>query len=76
MGEDNFAEALDLATVNKAINAIMITGQSYKIGSRMLTRANLTELRKLRDQLMREEAAKNADASLIDGAYVSYLEPR
>lgn len=76
MGEENITEILDLATVNRAINAIMITGQSYKIGSRMLTRANLTELRKLRDQLMREEAAKNGDTSLIDGAYVSYFEPR
>ena len=69
-------EGLSLAKVDEAINAILLTGQSYRIGSRMLTRANLTELRKLRDELMRQEAAENTDASLIEGAYVSYLEPR
>lgn len=69
-------EGLTLAKVDEAINAILLTGQSYRIGSRMLTRANLTELRKLRDEIMRQEATKNTDASLIEGAYVSYLEPR
>ena len=45
-----------LAQVDKALTAVMVGGQSYKIGSRSLTRANLTELRKLR-------AAKPGDCS-------------
>ena len=42
--------------VDKAIHAILVGGQSYKIGSRSLTRANITELRKLRSDLAAEIA--------------------
>ena len=38
--------SLLLSEVNKAIATVMVGGQSYKIGSRSLTRANLTELRR------------------------------
>lgn len=45
----NYGDPAALLTeVNKAIAAVMVGGQSYKIGSRSLTRANLTELRNLR----------------------------
>ena len=41
----NYGDPAALLTeVNKAIAAVMVGGQSYKIGSRSLTRANLTEL--------------------------------
>lgn len=43
--------SLLLSEVNKAIATVMVGGQSYKIGSRSLTRANLTELRNLRADL-------------------------
>ena len=40
----NYGDPAALLTeVNKAIAAVMVGGQSYKIGSRSLTRANLTE---------------------------------
>ena len=45
-----------LAQVDKALTAVMVGGQSYKIGSRSLTRANLTELRKLRADLAAQVA--------------------
>ncbi|MBQ8144543.1 MAG: peptidylprolyl isomerase, partial [Butyricicoccus sp.] len=64
-----------LAEVNNAITAIMVGGQSYKIGSRSLTRANLSELRALRDQLMAENA-RGADEGLIGGCFVAEFLPR
>ena len=50
--ETNYSDpAYLLSEVNKAIATVMVGGQSYKIGSRSLTRANLTELRNLRADL-------------------------
>lgn len=40
-----------LELVKKAIKEILTTGQSYKIGSRSLTRADIGELRKLKAEL-------------------------
>ena len=40
----NFTPAELLAEVNKAIQAVLVGGQSYKIGSRSLTRADLNLL--------------------------------
>ena len=45
-----------LADVNTAIRKVL-QGQSYSLGSRSVTRANLTELRALRDDLKAEIAA-------------------
>ena len=61
--------------VNKAITAVLVGGQSYKIGSRSLTRANITELRKLRDELAAEIAAEGKN-SLLDGASVALFDGR
>ena len=43
-------EAL-LEQVNQAIAAVLAGGQSYRIGSRQLTRADLSMLKTLRDDL-------------------------
>lgn len=48
-----------LEEVNKAIYTIMVGGQSYKIGSRELTRANLKELKELRTMLKSEISEGN-----------------
>ena len=37
-----------LSEVNKAISTVLVGGQSYKIGSRQLTRADLGMLRELK----------------------------
>ena len=61
--------------VDKAITAVLVGGQSYKIGSRSLTRANITELRKLRAGLAAEIAAEGKNW-LPDGAGVAFFEGR
>ena len=47
----------ELKDVNKAIKTILGGAQSYAIGSRSLTRANLAELRKWKKELEEEIAA-------------------
>lgn len=64
-----------LNEVNNAINTILVTGQSYKIGSRSLTRANITELRNLRKELQAEINANNS-GSLLDNCFVAIFDGR
>lgn len=40
-----------LAKTQEAINQILVTGQSYEIGPRKLTRADLGQLMKLKESL-------------------------
>ncbi|HIU56205.1 MAG TPA: peptidylprolyl isomerase [Candidatus Ornithomonoglobus merdipullorum] len=49
-----------LEEVNAAISAILMGGQSYKIGSRTLTRADLATLYKMKNEL--ESAVSEAEA--------------
>lgn len=66
--------AADLLTeVTTAIRKILIGGQSYQIGSRKLTRADLYQLRKLKEELQAEVAAEG-DSSLLDNTYVAFFE--
>lgn len=44
-------DATLLTNVKAAINSILIGGQSYTIGSRTFTRADLKQLRELRQEL-------------------------
>ena len=60
-----------LAEVNKALIAVAAGGQSYKIGSRSLTRANIN----LRDALAAEAAAEDG-GSLFRDTYVAYFDGR
>lgn len=64
-----------LIEVNNAINAVLVGGQSYKIGSRTLTRANLTELKNMRAELETELASEN-NSNLLEGTYVAYFDGR
>ena len=59
--------------VNKAIVTVMVGGQSYKIGSRSLTRADLGTLKSLRDKFAAEAAQDNG---LIGSTYVAQFEGR
>ena len=54
----------------------MKTGQSYKIGSRQLTRADLSELIALRTRLMQEEAAADSGGSLMAGFKAAEFDGR
>lgn len=61
-----------LEQVNKAIAAVLVGGQSYKIGSRSLTRADLSMLKSMRDDLEAQVAA-GTPSHLLDRTFVAYL---
>ena len=67
------AERLEL--VEQAIEEIMIAGQSYKLGSRQLTRADIKQLRAMRKELQSEIAADSA-TGFFASTYVAEFEGR
>lgn len=64
-----------LEKVNTAIATIMVGGQSYQIGSRKLTRADLAQLRQMKKELQAEVAAENS-SGLFDDTYVAFFNGR
>ena len=64
-----------LAEVNKALIAVAAGGQSYKIGSRSLTRADLSMLKAMRDDLEAQVVA-GKPSHLLDRTYVAYFDGR
>ena len=64
-----------LEQVNTAIANILVGGQSYKIGSRQLTRADLYQLRAMKKELAAEVAAEG-DSALLDNTFVAYFDGR
>lgn len=63
-----------LTQVNAAINTILIGGQSYKIGSRQLNRADLKELYAIRNDLQAQVAA--GTPGLLDDCFVAVFDGR
>lgn len=63
-----------LQNVNKAIYTICVGGQSYQIGSRKLTRANLKELYDLRNSLQAQ--TEKQDSGVLDNCYVAVFDRR
>ena len=64
-----------LESVNAAIYAVAVGGQSYKIGSLSLTRADLKQLYAIRNDLMAQEAAESS-SGLLDDCYVAVFDGR
>ena len=64
-----------LATVNEAIYKIMVGGQSYKIGTKQLTRADLNTLLQIQAQL-RAELAAYGDQNLFGDTVVAVFDGR
>lgn len=64
-----------LAEVNKAIFAVLAGGQSYTIGSRSLTRADISLLKEMREEL-EAEITSNASSRLLDNTFVAFFEGR
>ena len=64
-----------LKTVKEAISSILIGGQSYKIGSRSLTRAELAQLRAMKKELEAECAAKD-NTGYFGDTYVGVFDGR
>lgn len=63
-----------LIEVNNAISNILVGGQSYKIGSRSLTRADLNTLLDMQKDLQAQLA--NPDSHLMDNTYLAVFEGR
>ncbi len=64
-----------LGAVDEAIISVISGGQSYKIGSRQLQRADLAMLYKMKNDLQAQEMRSN-ESSLIPGAYVGVFDGR
>lgn len=64
-----------LEEVNSAIFKVLVGGQSYKIGSRQLTRADLSMLREMKKEL-EAEVNRNEGSSLLDDTYVAFFDGR
>lgn len=60
-----------LVQINNAISAILLGGQSYTIGSRKLTRADLSQLYKMRQDLESQAIADENQSGLFDDCYVA-----
>ena len=64
-----------LQQVNEAITNVLVGGQSYQIGSRKLTRADLSMLRTLKKELQAEVCAEG-ESSILDNTYVVMFDGR
>ncbi len=64
-----------LEQVDAAIVNILVGGQSYKIGSRQLTRADLYQLRAMKKELAAEVAAEGG-STLLDNTFVAFFDGR
>lgn len=64
-----------LAEVNKAIYSVLAGGQSYSIGSRSLTRADLGLLKQMREELEAEITSGNS-SHLLDNTFVAFFDGR
>lgn len=64
-----------LLEVDTAIHAILLGGQSYKIGTRSLTRADLALLRQMRDDL-EAQLKTEENSNLLGGVVVAVFEGR
>ncbi len=73
MGKDIMAEE-KLVEVNKAISNILVGGQSYRIGSRSLARADLHTLLAMQRDLQAQLA--NQDDGLMDNTYLGVFDGR
>lgn len=64
-----------LDSVNAAIMAIAVGGQSYKIGSRSLTRADLRQLYDIKNDLTAQLMTEKS-GNLLDDCYVGVFSGR
>lgn len=64
-----------LEQVDSAITNILVGGQSYKIGSRQLTRADLATLQGIKNDLT-AQVAQEGNNGLLSDTYVAFFEGR
>lgn len=70
-----YTPAQMLTEVNKAIQSVLVGGQSYQIGSRKLSRADLSLLRSMRNDLQAQVNAEG-NTSLLSDTYVAVFDGR
>lgn len=75
MNENTMKPAELLEQVDKAITTVLAGGQSYKIGSRSLTRADLAMLKSMRDDLQ-AQVAEEENNGLLGRTFVAFFEGR
>ncbi len=73
--ENNYTASEMLEEVNSAIYAVLVGGQSYKIGSRQLTRADLNLLYNMRNELTAQIAAEGS-SNLLDNTCLAVFDGR
>lgn len=73
--QDRQALAQRLLEVDTAIHAVLLGGQSYKLGTRSVTRADLALLRKMRDDLA-AQLQQEDNGNLMGGVVVAVFEGR
>lgn len=64
-----------LNEVNRAIYKVLVGGQSYKLGSRELTRADANLLYSMRNDLM-TQINSEGNSGLLDSTYVAIFDGR
>lgn len=74
MQQEQMTPEAMLTEVNKAIYTICVGGQSYRIGSRQLNRADLKTLYDMRSGLLEQAAA--GEQGLLDNCYVAMFDQR
>ncbi len=72
---ETFSNRELLSHVDLAIQNILVGGQSYRLGNRSLTRADLAILRQMRGELAAQIAGEN-DSSLLPGTVAAFFEGR
>ena len=75
MADSKYDAASMLEQINAAIFAIAVGGQSYKIGSRALTRGDLKTLYAIKNDL-EAQVASQSSGGLLDDCYVAIFEGR
>lgn len=76
MAEINNLTATEmLQEVNKAIYSVLAGGQSYQIGSRKLTRADLNLLYNMKNDLT-AQVQREGETQLLDDTYVAVFDGR
>lgn len=64
-----------LQEVNQAIYSVLVGGQSYQIGSRKLTRADLNLLYNMKNDLT-AQVQREGETQLLDDTYVAVFDGR
>ena len=73
--ETNYTAREMLEEVNNAIYTVLVGGQSYKLGTRQMTRADLNLLYKMKNDLTAQIQSENGN-QLLDDTYVAIFSGR